>query len=725
MWRIASDAAETATRFRLDTGGQTTILYDVHDRPVFTLYTEQRMDVPLARVSPHLVAAVLAAEDRRFFQHHGYDLGRVIAAGLANLRAGRLVQGGSTITQQLVRMTNGERDRTVSRKLREMFTAAAVERRFTKTAILETYLNKVYLGEGFYGVEAAAEGYYATSAMDVTPEEAATLAALIQSPSRYTHDDLAAHVRARRNWILDAMYRDGRLDELDYLAAVDAPLRMTASSAGPNARRDGDTRAAMPAGLASRDNDNSGLYFKEAVRRELMSRLPPSDVLSAGLRVYTTIDPAMQVAAEQALLDQLTAIERAAAAKRTNAPPANVAGAKPLASADDAGANEGRAGESRALQASARFPPLQGALVAIDPTTGYVGALVGGRDFAESSFDRARQARRQPGSAFKPFVYATALELGYEPGTILRDLDQPVPAPGGGYLPRGEHEAAEMTVRQALVVSSNRAAVHTLQRVGLSSFLHNAQRFGFTSPLPVVPSLALGTGEVSLLELTSAFGVFANRGEYVEPTLIRRIESAQGEVIYRARPETRFVVGEDTAYLMTNMLADVIDRGTGTAVRRLGFRAPAAGKTGTTDGVADAWFVGYTPRLAAGVWIGYDDPRAIRKGAFASTIAVPVWAAFAKAATAGEWAQSFERPGSIERVAYCPLSGEPAGPWCQGGAHGPRMTIVVSTNPITGTISATSVPARDDLSAPRVYYDLARRSDTTRCTLHTESGRGT
>ena len=190
-------------------------------------------------------------------------------------------------------------------------------------------------------------------------------------------------------------------------------------------------------------------------------------------------------------------------------------------------------------------------------------ALVGGRDFAESPFDRARQARRQPGSAFKPFVYASALEAGYAPGTMLRDLDQPVEAIDGPYLPRGEHEAAEMTVRRALTVSSNRAAVHMLQHVGMSSVLDYAQRFGIESPLPAVPSLALGTGEVTLLELTSAYAVFANKGEYVEPTLIRRVESASGEVLYRARSATRHVVSEDTAYLITNMLSDVIQRGTG------------------------------------------------------------------------------------------------------------------------------------------------------------------
>jgi membrane peptidoglycan carboxypeptidase len=260
--------------------------------------------------------------------------------------------------------------------------------------------------------------------------------------------------------------------------------------------------------------------------------------------------------------------------------------------------------------------------------------------------------------------------------------------------------------------------------------LNYAQRFGIESPLPAVPSLALGTGEVTLLELTSAYAVFANKGEHVEPTLIRRVESADGEVLYRAQSATRHVVSEDTAYLITNMLSDVIQRGTANNVRRLGFTAPAAGKTGTTDDVADAWFVGYTPRLAAGVWIGYDDPRAIRRGAFASTIAVPVWTSFMTAATPrrqgkGERAEQFEAPEGVEKVAYCPVSGEPAGPNCQLAQESRvRNAIVVTTDPVTGVTMATNVASAQDEAvepAPAVYYDIARVTDSTqRCSVHAE-----
>jgi penicillin-binding protein 1A len=366
-------------------------------------------------------------------------------------------------------------------------------------------------------------------------------------------------------------------------------------------------------------------------------------VLAGGLRVYTTIDMAMQAAAEQAVLDRLSALEKT--------------------EHDDTTPD-----------------PLQGSLVTIEPQTGYVKALVGGRSFVESQFDRVRQAHRQPGSAFKPLVFTSAIdEAGFEPGMMLRDLDEPIlfdrgtgrtAVPGtavrriGRYLPRDPHGLPEMTLRDALVLSSNRAAVHLQQQVGVMSVLDYAQRLGVASRLPVVPSLALGSGEVTLMELTSAYAVFANQGVRVNPIMIRRVESASGEVLFRADSDRHRVIREETAFLITNMLSDVIARGTGTGVRRGGFIQPAAGKTGTTNGFADAWFIGYTPRLATGVWIGRDDPRQIRKGGFAATIAVPAWTAFMKAATAGHRGEGFAIPANIEAVAYCRLSGLRAGPDC-------------------------------------------------------------
>jgi 1A family penicillin-binding protein len=708
FWQVADDAERAAAAFALNSGAQLTTMYDAQDRAVFTLFIEQRTDVSLSRVSPHLIAAVLTAEDRRFFRHSGFDPGRVISAAFANARAGHIVEGGSTITQQLVRMTDGDYARTFRRKLREALLARAIERRFSKDAILQTYLNKVYLGEGFYGAEAAAHGYFGKAAADLTAEESATLAALIQSPVRYTQEPFAARVLARRNWILAEMGRQHALSDAAAREAIALPLRVTpiaiaapatTSASASTTTPAASSRAAITAACSEPGEacaTASGLYFKEAVRQQLTKMLPSAQVFAGGLRVYTTIDMAMQTAAEHAVRDRLETLERTEQKANAHVVPGSDRGkndknekndTSDKTSTSDKSSKNGKSGKKGAEPDT--LGPLQGSLVSIDPDTGYVKALVGGRSFAESPFDRARQAHRQPGSAFKPLVYASALEMGLEPGTLLHDLDQPI-AFGAHqeYLPRDMHAATEMTMRDALVLSSNRAAVHLQQQVGLASVLDYAQRLGVTSRLPEVPSLALGSGEVTLMELTSAYAVFANQGVRVNPILIRRIETADGRVLFRADVERHRVIREETAFLMTSMLSDVIARGTGTEVRRSGFTQPAAGKTGTTNGFADAWFIGFTPRLATGVWIGRDDPHQIRKGGFAAVIAVPAWTAFMKAATQGQRGEPFSQPPGLERVAYCRLSGERAGPGCD------------------------------------IYYDLARTDDTgTQCTLHTDDGR--
>ena len=335
---------------------------------------------------------------------------------------------------------------------------------------------------------------------------------------------------------------------------------------------------------------------------------------TGGLRVYTTLDRRLQALAEESLSARLGRMPR------------------------------GR-------------EPLQGALVTLEPTTGYVKAIVGGRDFEDSPFNRAIDARRQPGSAFKPFIFAMALESGYAPSTQLDGLDQPIQTAEGPWLPSGEHEVSSVRLREALVVSSNRAAAHLLQDVGISRTLDLVHRFGVSSQLPNVPSLALGTGELTLFELTSAYGVFANRGVWREPTMIRRVVDRYGHEIYRSPETQRQVVTEATAYLMTSMMADVVDRGTASTARTAGFRLAAAGKTGTSQAYADAWFVGYTPQLVTGVWIGYDKPQTIMDRGFASVVAVPVWARFMAAALRGESSKWFEMPGSLMKVKLCRISG--------------------------------------------------------------------
>jgi penicillin-binding protein 1A len=366
-----------------------------------------------------------------------------------------------------------------------------------------------------------------------------------------------------------------------------------------------------------------GEYFREAVARELIQRFGAEAVYTGGLRVYTTLDRRLQQIAEETMVSRLSR-----------------------------GPRPGR-------------EPLEGGLVAIEPSTGFVKALVGGRDFAATPFNRAIDAKRQPGSAFKPFIWAMALESGYVPSTTLEGLDEPIETPQGPWLPGGEHETSSVRLRDALVISSNRAAAHLLKDVGIRRTVDLVHRFGITSAMPQVPSLALGTGEVSLFELTAAYSVFANRGLWRQPTMIRRVLDRYGREIYRAPNTERPVVSEATAFLMTSMMADVINRGTANSARASGFKFAAAGKTGTSQSYADAWFVGYTPHLVTGVWFGHDKPQTIMNRGFASIIAVPAWARFMAAAHKGLKDEWFAMPASLTKVKLCRLSGQLATDRCR------------------------------------------------------------
>lgn len=588
---------------------QATIVYDRRQRPTFTFFVEQRVDVPLDSVSPHLIDAVLAAEDRRFWNHRGIDPVRIGAAAWHNLRTKRIVQGGSTITQQLARVSQLTPVRTYRRKIREAFLAIRLEQRYTKKDILQQYLNTIYFGEGLYGVEAASRGYFNKPASDLSIDEAALLAALVRSPSNDSPWHAPNRALKRRNLVLRQMARFGKITQDQLRAATDTALP-------PPRHHD----SVLVAG-----ENGAGQYFQEEIRRQLVAQFGNERVLRGGLRVYSTYDPALQRAAEQAI------------AKRV----AQIAHANP------------------------RARDLQGSLVAIDPMTGDVLALVGGRRFAESSFNRATQARRQAGSAFKPILYAAALERGYGPGTLLRDLDTPILAGNKEWLPGGDREGAEYTVRQALRASSNRAAAQLFQRVGMSATIYYANRLGIESQLPMVPSLALGTGEVTLLELTAAYTAFANAGLVSAPRLVTHVQDAHGNMIWEAPSRQSQAVSPTTAFLMSDMLAEVVSRGSASGARALGFRLPAAGKTGTTDNFADTWFIGYTPHLVTGVWFGLDKPAPIMREGLAGVVAVPAWAQFMRVATAGARPDWYAMPPDVERVAVCRLSGARATDACR------------------------------------------------------------
>ena len=592
---------------------QATTILDASDKQAFTIFKEQRLEVPIETVSPNLIKAVISVEDQRFYEHSGVDAVRVAAAAIRNFETGRRGEGGSTITQQLARQSFLSRDKTYRRKLKEVILAAYIEKMYDKSEILELYLNKVYFGGGLYGVEAASRGYFAKSSHDLKVDEAALLAGLIQSPSSYAPSVNPDRAVARRNVVLQAMVSTGAIDQATADRARVAPVKIVN-------------------GLEI--EESSGLYFKEQVRRELVERFGWQRVYQGGLRVYSTIDPTLQRAAETIVEKGLTDIEGRRGYKHP------------------------KRGAAGTLKAGSLPEYLQGALVAMDPTTGYVRAMVGGRDFNESRFNRATQAKRQSGSAFKPFVYAAALEAGYSPASVIDNLDAPIATPQGGWVPEDEHSTAtSMTIRTALRTSSNRAAVQMLNGIGIKNAVGYAERLNVGTP-PSVPSLALGASDVTLSSLTAAYGAFADGGIVRTPVLIRRVEDSDGHVLYRDEGKSHQAVSESTAFLMSSMLADVINAGTAYRARQTGFTLPAAGKTGTTNDYVDAWFVGFTPHLVTGVWIGFDQPSTIIANGYAGDLAVPVWGSFMKAATKSDKPDWFDRPSNIVTANVCRVSGK-------------------------------------------------------------------
>lgn len=585
---------------------QATTLLDRQDRAVFTIFKEQRIEIPLSKISPLLVKAIISIEDQRFYEHQGVDTVRIAGSALTNLREGRRAQGASTLTQQLARQAFLTLDKSYVRKLKEVIVAAELEAEYSKDEILELYLNKVYFGDGLHGVEAASLGFFGKHAADLTLPEAALIAGLVKSPSSFAPTVNLKRAIARRDLVLQTMVSSGVVTEAEATQAKAAPVELKST--------------------LGRD-DPYGAWFKEEVRRQLIARFGLDRVYEGGLKVYTTVDMAMQQAAELLVEDALIEVENRRASGRQKGEPAE-------------------------------DTPLEGALVALDPHTGHVRALVGGRNFGSSQFNRAIQAKRQPGSAFKPFVFAAALEAGWSPASVIDRLDQPIQTLQGAWMPEDEHSTSpSMTLRTALRTSSNRAAVRLLEEVGIPPTVDYAKRLG-VGLVPSVPSLALGTGEVTLEGMTAAYATFASAGVRRTPVVIRRVEDRDGQVIYESPDEAKQVVSATTAFLLSSMLSDVVNYGTAWKARRVGFMLPAAGKTGTTNDYVDAWFVGYTPKLVAGVWIGFDQPKTIIGGGYAGEIAVPLWGRFMKAATRGDRAEWFPTPRGLVGVTVCRVSGK-------------------------------------------------------------------
>jgi 1A family penicillin-binding protein len=550
------------------------------------LATEPRL-VPVATLPATMRDAILAVEDRRFYEHAGVDWRRVIGAARANLRARRFEQGFSTITMQLARNLFPDRIpgrvRSLRRKLLEVRVAREIEQRFGKDEILELYLNHISFGQGASGIEAAARFYFGRPAASLSLSESALLAALPKAPRHYDPRARPEAARVRRDLVLLLMEKQGRVSPELARAARAEPLGVTPFP---------PPRAQDPLG--------SG-HFAEAVRAEL-ERVLGDSLYARPVRVWTTLDVAAQREAVTALETQLRAIE----------------GGK-------LGAFKGQAYTPGPQGTGAAY--LQGAIVMMDVRTGDVLAWLGGRDYGHSQFDRVAGARRLAGSAFKPFVYAAALSSGYALSQPL--VDEPLSVPlsdGTVWEPKnfgGSYEG-RVSVREALIASKNVPTVHLAQAVGRSRVAALAGRAGIDG-VSLEPSMALGTVAVSPLELTAAYTAFAADGMRAAPRLVLRVETLDGRVLWTSRPARTAVVDAGVAFLVTEALRDAVDRGSGSRVRRAGFRGVAAGKTGTTNDGTDVWFVGYTPRIAAGVWIGFDEPRPIARGAVAGRLAAPVW----------------------------------------------------------------------------------------------------
>jgi penicillin-binding protein 1A len=561
--------------------------------PIREFYLERRYLIPIAEVPDQVRLAFLAAEDAEFYQHPGIDLAGIVRAVIANARHGEIVQGASTITQQVVKQLLLSAERSFERKAKELILAIELESKLTKDEIFYLYLNHIYFGAGTYGLSAAARGFFDVEPSRLSLAQAALLAGLPQAPSRYDprrHPEVALR---RQRYVLDRMLAAGFVNAEDHAAARAEPITLASRKPG--------------------SHDTAPWYVEHV--RTLLEEEYGSAFASLGLEVHTAVDLHLQRAAEEVLQEGLLGIER-------------------------------RLGKRRGTR------HLEGALVAIDPASGEVKALVGGVDFRRSQFNRAVQARRQPGSAFKPFIYAAALDHGYTAASIVDD--SPISLPDGrrGYwTPKNfsNRYMGAVPLRTALVNSLNTASVRLALGVGIDPLRDHLRIFGFPTEFPRHVSLALGSHEVTLLDLTRAYGVFATLGRRFKPLFVTRVADASGHPhdFPGSRPHFERVLNPATAYVMTDMMRGAVESGTATEAKKLG--RPAAGKTGTTNASMDAWFIGFTPDLLVGVWVGFDAERSL--GWFTGgRAATPIWTKFMKRALEGRPVQDFTPPEDVTVV---------------------------------------------------------------------------
>ena len=607
-------------------------VYAMDDRLITELGYERRTVIPLQEMPTYLRQAFIAIEDKHFYQHHGIDYSRILGALKADILSRSFSQGFSTITMQLARNVFQDRltrEKTLVRKLREVRVAMELERTYSKDRILELYLNQINL-YGAYGVESAAQRYFGKSARDLSVPEAALLAALPKGPGFYNPRRHPARAVQRRNLVLDLMREQG------YLTAAQA-----------------EEAKAYPLALSARaDYGDVAPYFVEWVREQL-DRVFGRDLYEKGYRIYTTLDLDMQQAGERNLEQQLEAIESGGYGRFPH-----------KTYAQYAAANTGNETEEQTST-----PYLQGAMVAMD-TSGAVRALVGGRDFDDSKFNRATQAERQPGSTFKLFVYSAAIRAGHSPEELLPDSAISLPMSDGTIWEPHNFEEEDfkglITLRRALALSINLVAIRLGMELGVDAVVSEAQRYGISTQVPAVPSMFIGSASVIPLEMVSAYTAPATLGVRAAPFAVIRVEDADGKVLWQQQPRRERVMSTDDAYVLNDMLRDVLRYGTGAgAVKRSGFDVPVAGKSGTTNDYTDVWFIGYTHELVAGFWMGFDTPQTIKSNAQGGLLVAPAWANFMKEVyerrpPAADW----ERPTGMVQREIDVTSGKLATPYC-------------------------------------------------------------
>jgi len=688
-----------------------TTVYADNDEVAGKFYIERRILLPFSEIPDILVKAFIAIEDARFYQHGGIDFQGISRAFWANLRAKQITQGGSTITQQLAKTLFLSPERTIQRKIREILLALQIEKRFSKKEILELYLNQIYFGEGAYGVEAASETYFGKHVKDLSLSEAAMLAGLPKAPAHFDPYKEPDSALKRRSMVLVRMYGEHFISK-DQMRAADAEnivlkkrekyqdvsayfiehvrrylmerygsqelyrsglevhttLNLTMQRAAFQSLREGlmeyDKRHGYrgPIGHGSASGEESKKPLEAPLSRPQESRsVRVNDILEGTVADLDGKGAWVLTEAGKGFLP-LEGLQWAGSAVRKKDPsdPAKAVWIKPKSLEDILSQGDrilvrvvrSVPGSSGLFFSLEQEPEAQGAVICMQPSTGEIKAMVGGFDFEKSEFNRAVQSRRQPGSAFKPLIYAAAIEKGFSPATIIIDapiiFDQPGMPEKWKPSNYSEKFYGPTRLRVALAKSINVVTVKLLQRVGVRNVVDLAKRLGITSPLDKNYSLALGSSGVTLQELTSAYSVFANQGRRAEPYFIRRITDYDGKVIEQREPSNEDAVSSDVAYIMTSMLEEVVRNGTGWKMQELG--RPSAGKTGTTNNFQDALYIGFVPDLIAGVWVGYDDMRSLGNGETGARAAAPIWLSFMRKATLNSERMPFPVPDDVVLV---------------------------------------------------------------------------